>query len=316
MSEPRRNVELKATDPDPDRSLAVCLELGAEDRGVLVQRDTYFRVPEGRLKVREETPGGAALIQYRRPDEAVARESRYRIAPVDDGAALREALDAALGTLVVVDKERRLLLWEGVRIHLDAVRGLGTFVELEGVAAPGSDLSEERARVARLSEALGLDETRILADSYSDRLLAGAGAGADGPSRAEAGADDLVAAARGAMELAYAPYSHYRVGVALRAPDGSIHVGANVENAAYPLGNCAEASAIGALIAAGRSAIAEAAVIGDGEEPCVPCGGCRQRLREFMPLDATVHLLADKGAHATMTLEELLPRSFGPEYLP
>ena len=307
MSEPRRNVELKATDPDPDRSLAVCLELGAQDRGVLVQRDTYFRVPEGRLKLREETPGGAALIQYRRPDEAVARESRYRIAPVEDGAALRAALDAALGTLVVVDKERHLLLWEGVRIHLDAVRGLGTFVELEGVAAPGSDLSEESARVARLSEALGLDETRILADTYSDRLLAAADTAAAG---------DLVAAARGAMELAYAPYSNFRVGVALRAPDGSIHVGANVENAAYPLGNCAEASAIGALIAAGRTAIAEAAVIGDGEEPCVPCGGCRQRLREFMPLDATVHLLADKGAHATMTLEELLPRSFGPEYLP
>ena len=95
-----------------------------------------------------------------------------------------------------------------------------------------------------------------------------------------------------------------------------MHVGANVENAAYPLGNCAEASAIGALIAAGRDRIVEAAVIGDGEEPCVPCGGCRQRLREFMPLDATVHLLAEKGARATMTLEELLPRSFGPEYLP
>ena len=126
----------------------------------------------------------------------------------------------------------------------------------------------------------------------------------------------MTAAARGAMERAYAPYSNYRVGVALRAPDGSVHVGANVENAAYPLGNCAEASAIGALVAAGHTRIVEAAVIGDGEEPCVPCGGCRQRLREFMPLDATVHLVAEKGARASMTLEELLPRSFGPEYLP
>ena len=307
MSEPRRNVEVKATDPDPGRSLSVCLQLGAEDRGVLVQRDTYFRVPDGRLKLREETPGGAALIQYHRPDAAVARESRYRIAPVEDGAALREALDAALGTLVVVDKERRLLLWKGVRIHLDSVQGLGSFVELEGVAPPESDLSAEAANVAELSEALGLDANRILAGSYSDRLLAVGGGQA---------ADDLIAAARGAMEKAYAPYSNFRVGVALRAPDGSIHVGANVENAAYPLGNCAEASAIGALIAAGRREIAEAAVIGDGEEPCVPCGGCRQRLRELMPLSGTVHLIADKGAHATMTLEELLPRSFGPEFLP
>ena len=304
MSAPRRNVELKATDPDPERSLAVCRDLGAEDRGVLVQRDTYFRVPDGRLKLREETPGGAALIQYLRSDRPEARESRYRIAPVEDATALREALDAALGTLVVVDKERRLLLWEGVRIHLDTVRGLGSFLELEGVAPEGSDLSAEHDRVGRLREALGLDDSRLLADSYSDRMLA------------RASSEELVAAARRAMERAYAPYSRFRVGVALRARDGSVHVGANVENAAFPLGNCAEASAIGALIAAGRGEIAEAAVMGDGEEPCVPCGGCRQRLREFMPLDATVHLLADKGAHASMTLEELLPRSFGPEFLP
>ena len=302
MSSPRRNVELKATDPDPERSLAVCRDLGAEDRGILVQRDTYFRVADGRLKLREETPGGAALIQYRRPDEAMARESRYRIAPVEDGAALREALDAALGTLVVVDKERRLLLWKGVRIHLDTVQGLGSFVELEVVAPPESDLTAETENVAQLSEALGLDESRVLANSYSDLVMGDE--------------QRLIAAAREAMEKAYAPYSHFRVGVALRAPDGSIHVGANVENAAYPLGNCAEASAVGALIAAGRREIAEAAVIGDGEEPCVPCGGCRQRLRELMPLSGTVHLLADKGAHATMTLEELLPRSFGPEFLP
>ena len=304
MSSPRRNVELKATDPDPERSLRIALDLGAEDRGVLVQRDTYFRVPEGRLKLREETPGGAVLIQYARDDRPEARESRYRITPVEDPETLRRSLDEALGTLVVVDKERRLLLWQGVRIHLDTVRGLGSFLELEGVAPEDSDLSGEHDRVAQLSEALGLDGSRILADSYSDRVLAAAGS------------EQLIEAARAALERAYAPYSNYRVGVALRAPDGSVHVGANVENAAYPLGNCAEASAIGAMIAAGRDKIVEAAVIGDGEEPCVPCGGCRQRLREFMPLDATVHLIAEKGARAEMTLEELLPRSFGPEYLP
>jgi cytidine deaminase len=127
---------------------------------------------------------------------------------------------------------------------------------------------------------------------------------------------DLVDAARAVMTKAYAPYSNFHVGVALRATDGSIHVGANVENAAYPQGQCAETSAIGALIAAGHTQIAEAAVIGDGDEPCVPCGGCRQRLREFMPLDGTVHIAAAGGAHETVTLEQLLPRSFGPEYLP
>src|SRR5215207_1233592 len=140
VSVPRRNIELKALDPDPARSLAVCRELGAEDRGMLRQRDTYFRARRGRLKLREEEPGGATLIQYERPDAAHARESRYRLAAVPDPDELRASLDAALGTLVVVAKERHLLLWDGVRIHLDTVDGLGSFVELEGVAAGDSDL--------------------------------------------------------------------------------------------------------------------------------------------------------------------------------
>jgi len=301
MPGPRRNVELKATDPHPQRSLEVVRGLGAEDQGVLHQRDTYFRVPSGRLKLREQEPGGASLVQYDRVDAAEARESRYRLVPVSDPAETREALEAALGTLAVVEKDRHLLLWEGVRIHLDDVVGLGSFIELEGVAAEGSDLLSELERVTQLTEALDIAPERILRTSYSDQVL---------------GFDALIDAARAVMARAHAPYSRFHVGAALRAEDGSIHVGANVENAAFPLGNCAEASAVGALIAAGRREIAEAAVIGDGDEPCVPCGGCRQRLRELMPLSGTVHLLADTGAHATMKLEELLPRSFGPEFLP
>ena len=295
----RRNIEVKALDPDPERSLAVCRELGAEDHGVIRQRDTYFRAHEGRLKLREEEPGGATLVQYERPDAAAARESRYRLVPVADPDALREALDAALGTLVVVSKARRLLLWEGVRIHLDRVEGLGSFVELEGVAPLESDLSAERERVARLSEALGIAE--VLPDSYSDRLL---------------GADALVAAAAAARDRAHAPYSRFKVGAALRADDGSLHAGANVENSAYPQGQCAEASALGVLVAAGRTRVVEAAVIADSGGLCVPCGGCRQRLREFMPLDGRVHLCAPDGERRTVTLAELLPMSFGPEHLP
>ena len=301
MPAPRRNVELKALDPDPERSLAVCRELGAEDRGVIAQRDTYFRAASGRLKLREEEPGGATLIQYDRPDAARAHESRYRLVGVDDAEGLRTALDAALGTLVVVAKQRRLLLWRDVRIHLDRVEGLGAFVELEGVAPPESDLSTERERVADLGERLGIGPERIIGDSYSDRLL---------------GPDALVSAATAVMERAYAPYSGYRVGAALRADDGSIHAGANVENAAYPQGQCAETSAIGALVAAGGGRIAEAAVIAGSDALCVPCGGCRQRLRELMPLDAPVHLCSAAGERRTVTLGELLPLSFGPELLP
>jgi homotetrameric cytidine deaminase len=299
VSAPRRNVELKAMDPDPARSLAVCRELGAEDKGILRQRDTYFRTRSGRLKLREQEPGGATLIQYDRPDGAAARESRYRLTAISEPDELRASLDAALGTLVVVDKQRHLLLWDGVRIHLDTVDGLGSFVELEGVAPPESDLSAEEEKVARLREALGIGE--ILTDSYSDRLL---------------GADALVAAATEARDRAHAPYSRFHVGAALRAEDGSIHAGANVENSAYPQGQCAEASAIGVLVASGRTRVVEAAVISDGEAVCVPCGGCRQRLREFMPLDARIHLCARDGERRTMTLEELLPMSFGPEFLP
>jgi homotetrameric cytidine deaminase len=301
MAAPRRNIELKASDPDPERSLAVVRSLGAHDRGLLRQRDTYYRTATGRLKLREEEPGGATLVQYDRVDADEARESRYRLVPVDDPAALHAALEASLGVLTVVEKERHLLLWQNVRIHLDTVAGLGNFIELEGVAAPDSDLALELDRVTQLTEALGIVPERILRNSYSDQVV---------------GSNALVEAAKAVMERAYAPYSRFRVGAALRADDGSIHVGANVENAAYPQGQCAEASAIGAMIAAGRTRITEAAVISDGGDVCVPCGGCRQRLREFMVAGAEIHLCSIAGERRTSTLDELLPQSFGPEQLP
>jgi len=130
-------------------------------------------------------------------------------------------------------------------------------------------------------------------------------------------ADDLLAAARAVRERAYAPHSGYLVGAALRDADGRIHVGANVENAAYPQSQCAEASAIGVMIAAGGRRIVEALVVADARNGIpTPCGGCRQRLREFMPLEAPVHLAgAGEGILRTVTLGELLPISFGPEHL-
>jgi homotetrameric cytidine deaminase len=300
MAAPRRNIELKASDPDPERSLAVVKGLGAHDRGIIRQRDTYFRVHTGRLKLREEEPGGATLIQYDRVDADEARESRYRLTAIDDAATLKASLEATLGVLTVVEKQRHLLLWQSVRIHLDVVTGLGNFIELEGVATANSDLALELERVTRLTEALEIAPERILRNSYSDQVV---------------GSSALVDAARNVMARAHAPYSNYKVGAALRAEDGSIHVGANVENAAYPQGQCAEASAIGALVASGRSQITEVAVIADSDDICVPCGGCRQRLREFMVPGAEIHLCARNGARQTSTLEALLPRSFGPEFL-
>jgi homotetrameric cytidine deaminase len=305
MAAPRRNVELKARDRDPARSLERALALGAEDHGELRQRDTYFATSRGRLKLREQEPGGAELIAYEREDAAEARESRYRLAPVADGAALREALDAALGRTVVVAKRRRLLLWEGVRIHLDEVEGLGSFVELEGVAAPGSDLGPEGERVATLRAELGIADRDLVATGYAD-LLAAAG---------DAGAEELLEAAAGAMRRAHAPYSRFPVGAALRAADGTIHSAANVENAAYPQSQCAEASAIGVLIAAGATEIAEVAVVAERLDICPPCGGCRQRLSEFARPDTKVHLGRPGGPRRTLTMAELLPLGFGAEAL-
>jgi homotetrameric cytidine deaminase len=308
MTDPSRNVELKAHDPDPARTLERALAAGAEDRGVLRQRDTYFAVARGRLKLREEEPGGAALIAYRRPDAATERVSSYRIVPVADAEALREALSAANGVSAVVVKRRRLLLWESVRIHLDEVRGLGSFLELEAVAEPGSDLSRERRQVAQLRELLEIRDEALVAGSYADNLKsASPPLGSVDP--------ELLALAREAAGRAYAPYSGFPVGAAVRTTDGRRYAGANVENAAYPQGQCAEASAIGALVAGGGGTIAEVVVAAPSRELVTPCGGCRQRLREFATDDVPIHLADLERVRRTATLGELLPLSFGPEHL-
>lgn len=170
MQQPRRNIELKAHDPDPRASLEVCRALGAEDRGEIVQRDTYFAVAHGGLKLREERPGRPHLIQFERASEPQQRESRYRIVAVDDADALRLALMAAVGVTAVVCKTRRLFLWRQVRIHLDTVDRLGSFVELEAVAPPDSDLCEEHALVEMLRERLGITDERLIASGYAEQL--------------------------------------------------------------------------------------------------------------------------------------------------
>jgi homotetrameric cytidine deaminase len=283
LTELRRNLEIKARDADPRRSLEAALALGADDQGELTQRDTYFAGARGRLKLRQQTPGEAELIQYRRPDESGPRVSEFRLVPVSDSGALEQALDGALGTLVVVEKRRRLLLWEGVRIHLDDVAGLGAYLELE---AP----EDGAPKIDKLREALQIGD--LIAGSYSDLLL-------DSPER-------LIDAAEAAMRNAYAPHSEFKVGAALRAPSGAIFAGANVENASYPQGQCAEASAIGALISAGEREIAGVAVVAERMDVCPPCGGCRQKLAEFAKPDTPVHL----GRSTTTTMGELLPLAF------
>jgi cytidine deaminase len=126
---------------------------------------------------------------------------------------------------------------------------------------------------------------------------------------------ELLHAARTVQQHAHAPYSGFKVGAALLDEAGCIHVGCNVENAAYPQSQCAEASAIGVLIASGAREIHAVVVVGEGALPVTPCGGCRQRLREFAALTVPIVTANDTAITGRYTLGELLPASFGPGHL-
>lgn len=126
---------------------------------------------------------------------------------------------------------------------------------------------------------------------------------------------ELVAAAISAMSHAYAPYSSFCVGAAIRDENGQIHSGANVENAAYPQGACAEVGAISAMIMAGGRKIDAIAVAGKGDVLCTPCGGCRQRIREFAEASTLIIIADETGERARFAIAEILPHSFGPDNL-
>jgi len=127
---------------------------------------------------------------------------------------------------------------------------------------------------------------------------------------------ELLQAARAAREQAYAPYSRYRVGAALLDDQGRIHAGCNVENAAYPEGVCAEAGAISQMVLGGGRRILAAVVVGEGAEPVTPCGGCRQKLREFGDGALVIRSADGQGRWlGEHTLGQLLPSSFGPAHL-
>ena len=116
-------------------------------------------------------------------------------------------------------------------------------------------------------------------------------------------------------ENAYAPYSGFQVGVALRSSSGEVYTGVNVENAAYPEGTCAEAGAIARMIAAGDRKITAVYVVADGAEPVPPCGGCRQKLAEFSAPDVPVTMATISGIEKTLTVAQLLPGAFTPGHM-
>lgn len=131
----------------------------------------------------------------------------------------------------------------------------------------------------------------------------------------DAEAEELFALARDVQQRAHVPYSHFPVGAALRTPSGRVFVGANVENAAYPEGMCAEASAIAAMASAGERVIEVIVTVCGGDALATPCGGCRQKIREFATVETVVHAAGPDGIRASYRIADLLPDGFGPEHL-
>lgn len=161
-----RNIELKAQLRNRNDAEAVCKQISATFQGDIHQIDTYFQVPEGRLKLREKTPGGDELIFYTRPDTPNSKSSEYDIAPASP--ELKRVLTDALGVLAIVDKVRGLWLWDNVRIHLDRVEGLGNFIEFEAILSEEYNDADGHAKVAKLTEDFGLQENDLIECSYLD----------------------------------------------------------------------------------------------------------------------------------------------------
>jgi predicted adenylyl cyclase CyaB len=171
-----RNIELKARLPDLAAARGIAQRIATSYFGVEEQTDTYFHCAQGRLKLREiRSADGACkaqLIPYARSNQPDAKRSDYQLLEVSDHAGLKQALSTALGVSVVVVKLREIFLYGNVRIHLDQVTGLGTFIELEAVLGPDVDAATGHAQVANLRHQFGILPADQLSGSYADLVLA------------------------------------------------------------------------------------------------------------------------------------------------
>lgn len=178
------NIEIKARITDLKKIEVLVAALSDTPPQRLQQRDTFFRCETGRLKLREIGAGESELIFYSRADVGGTKQSDYEIAPVADTAKLKSVLEQALGETVVVEKTRLVSLIGQTRLHLDAVAGLGSFLELEVVLQEGQSPAEGHAIARDLMQRLGIQEADLLAAAYADMLMerpTGASAASDPP---------------------------------------------------------------------------------------------------------------------------------------
>ena len=170
VNEMARNIEIKARVDDLEAVRIKAQRLSTSEPEHLVQRDTFYRVPTGRLKLREFGDGSAELIYYERPDERGPKTSTYTVTPVPEPHTMHELLQRLAGQADVVSKRRDVILIGPTRVHLDNVEGLGTFVELEVVLSPEQTDADGEAIAADLMQKLGIQRDALVARAYIDLL--------------------------------------------------------------------------------------------------------------------------------------------------
>jgi len=179
---PHINIEIKARCPDPQRVRAILKQQNADFKGADLQIDTYFNVPQGRLKLRRGNIENS-LIFYNRPDRAGPKEAQVILSPVRPDSQLKEVLTRALGVLATVEKEREIYFIGNVKFHIDALPGLGSFVEIEAIDTAGDISRAELLKQCKdYMDLLGIDKKDLVRCSYSDMVPA-CGADSENDSR-------------------------------------------------------------------------------------------------------------------------------------
>ncbi len=165
-----KNIEIKARYPDLEKAENIARRLGAKFLGKDFQTDTFFNVPNGRLKLRESLLSGNILIPYLRSDQKEAKEARYVLLPVKDVSTTKALFGEILGERLIVEKTRRIYLLENIRIHLDEVTNLGNYLEFEAVIDAKHPEEESQATLDELLEKFGVQVEHLIAGAYADLL--------------------------------------------------------------------------------------------------------------------------------------------------